>query len=317
MKWLLVMILLAMPWAAKAEFVNGYHLLDLCDQTDTGEARSNIPKYNTCVGYLVGLSDADSTFAFWETQSSHFCVPEGATASRLRSVTLRYLEAHSKELNLVAASLVLRALREAWPCSDEQPTAPASEHGATARAQVQEGTNLSNPAQTALGIACAEGTLRDGMTNLDLGLPQPRVYGADSDVVDSLTVNVDAASANITIIFKQLNLQGHSPGESLEAGHSVIYSGTCTASGITWRVSGTMPEKYLPKGPKAYIRAAQEALTELGYDPGPADGVIGKKTRAAVSAFQRARGMNEDGTLTPELGTMLQHAITGLPEVSN
>ena len=37
---------------------------------------------------------------------------------------------------------------------------------------------------------------------------------------------------------------------------------------------------------QARIAAAQRALARLGYDPGPADGVLGPKTRAAFRAFQ-------------------------------
>jgi cell division protein FtsB len=46
------------------------------------------------------------------------------------------------------------------------------------------------------------------------------------------------------------------------------------------------------------IRAAQEALTELGYGRLEADGVIGPGTRAAVAAFERTRGLPVTGELT-------------------
>jgi len=42
-------------------------------------------------------------------------------------------------------------------------------------------------------------------------------------------------------------------------------------------------------------RAAQAALTQLGFDPGGIDGVIGTGTRAAVRAWQQARGRPADG----------------------
>lgn len=51
--------------------------------------------------------------------------------------------------------------------------------------------------------------------------------------------------------------------------------------------------------PRAFLLAGvggiQEALTALGYDPGPIDGIDGPRTRAAVSAFQRDQGLAEDG----------------------
>ncbi len=42
------------------------------------------------------------------------------------------------------------------------------------------------------------------------------------------------------------------------------------------------------------IRAVQRALAEHGYDPGPIDGVIGRKTMEAVNAYQRANNLPVD-----------------------
>ena len=50
-----------------------------------------------------------------------------------------------------------------------------------------------------------------------------------------------------------------------------------------------------------HVATAQAALQRLGYDPGPADGLIGKRTREAVKAFQRDRGLPETGELTHQL----------------
>jgi hypothetical protein len=44
-------------------------------------------------------------------------------------------------------------------------------------------------------------------------------------------------------------------------------------------------------------RAAQAALTQLGYNPGPIDGVIGAGTRTALRSWQQARGRPADGYL--------------------
>jgi peptidoglycan hydrolase-like protein with peptidoglycan-binding domain len=48
------------------------------------------------------------------------------------------------------------------------------------------------------------------------------------------------------------------------------------------------------------VRLLQAALTALGFDPGTIDGVFGSRTRAAVLAFQRARGLAADGIVGPK-----------------
>lgn len=51
---------------------------------------------------------------------------------------------------------------------------------------------------------------------------------------------------------------------------------------------------------------AQRDLTRLGFDTGPADGVIGANTRAALRAWQTARGLPADGYLSPAVIQRLQ-----------
>lgn len=47
----------------------------------------------------------------------------------------------------------------------------------------------------------------------------------------------------------------------------------------------------------ADVLQAQSRLLELGFDPGPVDGIHGPRTRAALLAFQRARGLAPSGEL--------------------
>jgi hypothetical protein len=49
----------------------------------------------------------------------------------------------------------------------------------------------------------------------------------------------------------------------------------------------------------------QQKLNELGYDAGVADGIAGKRTISAISAYQRDQGIPVDGQPTPELLAML------------
>jgi len=54
------------------------------------------------------------------------------------------------------------------------------------------------------------------------------------------------------------------------------------------------PVKKVVKPSKA-VAKAQTALKAAGFDPGAIDGVIGKKTRAAVGAFQKAKSLPVTG----------------------
>ncbi len=52
---------------------------------------------------------------------------------------------------------------------------------------------------------------------------------------------------------------------------------------------------------RARVTQAQKYLRQLGYNPGPVDGVGGAKTSAAVRRFQSDRGLNVDGEVTASL----------------
>jgi S1-C subfamily serine protease len=57
--------------------------------------------------------------------------------------------------------------------------------------------------------------------------------------------------------------------------------------------------------------AAQRALEALGYDPGPADGVLGPRTRSAIAAFQRDNGLQATGVIDRPTADALNRAIAG------
>ncbi len=54
-------------------------------------------------------------------------------------------------------------------------------------------------------------------------------------------------------------------------------------------------------GRPATVKNVQDGLTKLGYDPGPADGIMGKKTANAIKAFQQDVNLPVDGKVSPEL----------------
>ena len=76
----------------------------------------------------------------------------------------------------------------------------------------------------------------------------------------------------------------------------------------------TLPEGtklQLGDGDPAVIEELQQALSSAGYDPGAADGTFGRRTEAAVVAFQEANGLSVDGRVGPETATALNDAVAG------
>lgn len=62
----------------------------------------------------------------------------------------------------------------------------------------------------------------------------------------------------------------------------------------------------------AYIRGIQDELAAHGYRPGPADGIVGPRTRQAIRRYQRDAGLTADGVASKEL---LEHLKFAQPRV--
>ena len=111
----------------------------------------------------------------------------------------------------------------------------------TIRARIQDTVSISNPARTALGIACSEGTLANGTTNTDTRLNLPAATDISSKYANSVTAAASSATtATVTILTQDLG--GGITG-------NIVYTGSCGPGGMNWAVtgSGTIATKYLPK----------------------------------------------------------------------
>ena len=71
-----------------------------------------------------------------------------------------------------------------------------------------------------------------------------------------------------------------------------------------------------PPPPRASTRQIQEALAAQGYRPGPADGAMGPKTRAAIKAWQQANGYGATGRLTGAQTRLLLEPRTAASETA-
>ena len=111
--------------------------------------------------------------------------------------------------------------------------------GYTVRARIQEGVNLANDSRNSLALACAGGRLQSGQTNNDLGIAQASDFETTTvRRIDALVI--DESTARVIITYNAL-------GDQVEDGSTITYSGTCDADGMSWKISGTIPEKFWPK----------------------------------------------------------------------
>jgi len=62
---------------------------------------------NFCAGYIGGVID---------TSHALFCFPSDVNKRQIINLTIMYLRDHPEKLELYAPSLVIRAMRDAFPC---------------------------------------------------------------------------------------------------------------------------------------------------------------------------------------------------------
>jgi peptidoglycan hydrolase-like protein with peptidoglycan-binding domain len=56
------------------------------------------------------------------------------------------------------------------------------------------------------------------------------------------------------------------------------------------------------------VRQVQKHLEEEGFSPGPIDGIFGPRTKSAVIAFQKSKGIFADGIVGAKTWTTLNLA---------
>jgi hypothetical protein len=66
---------------------------------------------------------------------------------------------------------------------------------------------------------------------------------------------------------------------------------------------------------RAQIAEIQRLLTEQGYDPGPVDGLLGRRTAVAIDQYQRDKGLGRTGIATRDLLAHLRGQPKAAPAV--
>jgi peptidoglycan hydrolase-like protein with peptidoglycan-binding domain len=68
---------------------------------------------------------------------------------------------------------------------------------------------------------------------------------------------------------------------------------------------------------QSQIRAIQQRLASLGYDPGPVDGLWGSRTASALLQFQQANGLSPSGVIDANTGSVLFSAAARGPSANS
>ena len=103
-----------MTTPASADFEVGKTLLFKCQKGEGSDATSPM-FYGFCTGYIEAVVDSLKG-ADRGVNGFVFCPPGNATIKQLRNGVRSSLEANPQHLHFTAASLVAKALSEAFPC---------------------------------------------------------------------------------------------------------------------------------------------------------------------------------------------------------
>ena len=61
------------------------------------------------------------------------------------------------------------------------------------------------------------------------------------------------------------------------------------------------------------VAATQANLARLGYQPGPIDGQIGGRTRAAIRQYQQDHGLPVNGNINGQIAMEIENKAAGIP----
>ena len=90
-------------------FYTAGKILSYCESAD-------VRKQDACTDYLAGISDATGQWVAWGDMSKRVCKPSGVNTRQLRKIYIKYANEHPENLHFAAASVVITAFTEAFPC---------------------------------------------------------------------------------------------------------------------------------------------------------------------------------------------------------
>jgi hypothetical protein len=109
-------IFLLIGASAKAEELrnDGHALLQDCTEALKEDQNKDSLKVMWCYGYLKGIGDMRALNTMVSVPPD--CTPQKVTIGQMTRIVVEYLQDHPKELHYLSASLVVKAITEAFPC---------------------------------------------------------------------------------------------------------------------------------------------------------------------------------------------------------
>ena len=119
------------------------------------------------------------------------------------------------------------------------------------------------------------------------------------------TPSVGQAAANVRLWDKRIRELEAQEGKHREQLEGALSNLRPDIDELAKRLSPTAPPVVEPSLERSERVLVQRGLSRLGFDPGPADGVFGGKTREAIRSWQSSAGYEATGLLTGEQAKML------------
>lgn len=146
--------------------------------------------------------------------------------------------------------------------------------------------------------ACGTTPEERGVTGAGLGAAGGAIIGAVTglSVVEGVLIGTGIGGATGLLTSKEtLDI-----GDPIWKRNTVATSQPSPAAATPATTSGATSSE---------VRDIQTGLARLGYDPGPADGVAGPRTREAIRQYQQVNGLAMTGDASPQLAARLaEHA---------
>lgn len=89
-------------------YLSATQLADRCSRTDSASS-------SYCFAYLAAVTDTARAYEIW-LGSREFCLPTGIAQSDIRRAFMTYMSAYPAQSAGQAASVVINALKQTYPC---------------------------------------------------------------------------------------------------------------------------------------------------------------------------------------------------------